>query len=310
MNISVNIATWNNCDRLSRTLESFCHCTIPHGVSWELVLVNNNCSDRTDQIISSFVNRLPIVYVHQPIQGLSVARNAGIQAARGELILFTDDDVTPSKEWISAYWEAFVRKSKQYFFGGPILSQYEKQEPDKRILELAPRSVRGYHYGSVDKEFYESVFLGPNWACPMKALNQVGYFDIYKGLDASLGRMRAGEEIDLMERLLKAGYLAWYVAKASLKHFVPEEKCSYMHIAFRQEASLYERVLIEKRRGIGSGIFHLIVSYVKLTRAWITKKNFEPSFICYRMALGNARGLIAVKKEFLRRIFLKRNDNC
>lgn len=87
MKISVIICTWNNAKRLAITLQSFTTCSIPDDVTWEVVLVNNNCTDETDQVVGQFKGKLPLVYVREPQQSLSRARNAGLAVATGRLIV-------------------------------------------------------------------------------------------------------------------------------------------------------------------------------------------------------------------------------
>lgn len=90
---SVAICTWNRAALLRQTLENMTKLLIPPGVEWELLVVNNNCSDATDEVIDSFSARLPIRRVFEAKPGLSNARNAAVRQARGEYVLWTDDDI-------------------------------------------------------------------------------------------------------------------------------------------------------------------------------------------------------------------------
>ena len=81
MNVSVIICTWNNCRRLAITLDAISQCVIPPNLQWELVLVNNNCTDETQRVAREFANKLPLVYVEEPQQGLSRAKNKGLRVA-------------------------------------------------------------------------------------------------------------------------------------------------------------------------------------------------------------------------------------
>ncbi len=68
MDISILICTWNNSKRLRIALDFISHCTIPKGLDWEVVLVNNNCTDDTDKVVEDFSSKLPLKYVNEPIQ--------------------------------------------------------------------------------------------------------------------------------------------------------------------------------------------------------------------------------------------------
>ena len=240
MDISIVIPTWNNCRRLAQTLSALCGCEVPPAVDWELVVVNNQCTDDTDAVVANFSSRLPIVYVKEPRLGLSRAKNAGVAAARGRLIIFTDDDVTPCREWISAYWEAFLERPRGYYFGGPLESEFEVETPDVELLRISPPSVRGLDHGTVARVLEKGGLVAANWACPRDVLIQSGGFDENLGLNAPLG---VGEETDLMQRLRGMGLLPWYVPAARVKHFVPASKLSLKHIANRNEAAAYYSVV-------------------------------------------------------------------
>lgn len=236
MDISVIICTWNNSGRLAMTLGAVSGCIVPPGVKWQVVLVNNSCTDDTDQVAQRFAGKLPLVYVKEPQQGLSRARNAGLKAASGELILFTDDDVRPFREWIETYWSAYQERPAGYYFGGPIQIEYETLKPDEELLRFAPPSVRGLYYGPTDRILMKREgFISANWACPAEVIRNVGFFDIQKGLNAASKKIRTGEERDLMDRLNNCGWKGLYLRKAELVHFVPEAKCTLRHIGDRAE---------------------------------------------------------------------------
>src|SRR5688572_22177939 len=121
MDVSVVMCTWNNCERLRITLDAFRSVDVPETCSWELIVVNNNSTDATEAVVDEFVPVLPIKLVSEPVQGLSRARNAGVSEASGRWVVFVDDDVTPSRQWLSSYWRSFGERPTGYFFGGPVV---------------------------------------------------------------------------------------------------------------------------------------------------------------------------------------------
>ena len=178
MDLSVVLCTWNNAQRLRITLDAIAQCEVPDNLNWELVVVNNNCTDDTDVVVSRFESRLPILYVNEPRQGLSHARNAGLAAASGQWILFTDDDVRPYAQWINAHVEAHKRWPENYYFGGPVESEYEGAPPEPEILVHAPPSVHGFDKGQeliVGKP--DITFLSANWSAPRSKILSAGGFD-------------------------------------------------------------------------------------------------------------------------------------
>jgi glucosyl-dolichyl phosphate glucuronosyltransferase len=238
MDLSIVLCTWNNCRRLGITLEAISRCTVPASLNWELVMVANNCTDATADVARAFSGRLPLRHVIEARQGLSHARNTGLEAARGRLIIFADDDITPSADWIGAYWRAHQERPEGYHFGGPLTCEYETHAPEPELFALAGIPVTGVDWGPAARvlEPYER-FMGANWACPAEALRAVGPFDPSLGLDASLGRRRVGEEWDMMQRLRDHGSLPWYVPHAVVTHFVPAHKSRLEYTASNWEAA-------------------------------------------------------------------------
>lgn len=237
MDISVLICTWNNCKRLAVTLDSLIRCRIPQGLSWELILVNNNCSDETDTVVAQFQSRLPLKYLKESRQGLSVASNTAILQAAGRLLIFTDDDVEFFPEWMMAYWKAYQARPKGFYFGGPIESNFENDQFDRDLLTVAPESVKGLDLGDEEKALPQKRYLlGANWACPAEALKEVGGFDMNAGLNPSLKRIRTGSETIVMQRLNQKGWQGYYLPEARIKHFVKARACELKFLAIRREA--------------------------------------------------------------------------
>jgi len=159
MNISVILCTWNNSARLGVTLRAFLGLELSETVSWELVIVNNNSNDDTRGVVSQYADSLPITYVEEPKQGLSHARNAGLAKAAGELVVFADDDIKPCNGWLNTYWQAYCINPEGYFWGGPIVSEFEESPHDMELIRLAPCSVRGLDWGP-DERFLVDGELG------------------------------------------------------------------------------------------------------------------------------------------------------
>lgn len=236
MLVSVIFSTRNRAERLAVTLEGFTRLEVPAAVTWELVVADNGSSDRTAAVIAEWAERLPLRRVWAPDPGLSRGRNAALAAARGELILFTDDDVMVSSGWMAAYVQAYRAHGSDRFFGGPIESVFEGDPPPAPWLRLAPASIKGLYWGAEERPLESGeYFIGPNWACAAEPVRRVGGFNPRMGLGARDGPC-GGEELELMERLRVEGLRSWYVPSARLRHWVPASKTGSAHILARWEA--------------------------------------------------------------------------
>ena len=242
--LSVLVCTWNNSRRLRLMLEALCQCEIPSGVRWEVVLVNNNCTDDTDTAAQEFAGRLPLVCVHEPEQGKSAALNTGMRHVRGRLVVHGDDDILPATGWIAAYWRAYCARPCGWYFGGPVASEFEGEPPHPELLALAPASVRGLSYGEEELELEAGRwFIGLNWAAPAEALRRAGEYSTQLGPNPASGGDRVGEETEMMMRLGSQGCRAWWVPEARVRHLIPASKSCLGHIAARMESAAAAEVL-------------------------------------------------------------------
>jgi len=221
MLITVAICTWNRAKLLKQCLEQMTKLVIPPDVEWELLVVNNNCTDDTDQVIASFSNRLPIRRLFEPKQGLSHTRNLAASEAKGDYILWTDDDVLVDSNWLVVYENAFQRWPKAAYFGGFIEPWYEKQPPKwiTSDLQFFSGLILNRDFGHVERPFLKTeVPYGANMAF------QKWIFNKWK-FNSRLGRNAndhiLSEEVELLNNLKAYGLKGVWVPAAKVEHWIP-----------------------------------------------------------------------------------------
>ena len=107
LDVTVIICTRNRALQLASVLDSACKLIVPPGLTWEFVVVDNGSADGTADVVTRYVDRLPIRCVREETPGLSNARNRGVEAANGEYICWTDDDVVIDPEWLARLRRCF-----------------------------------------------------------------------------------------------------------------------------------------------------------------------------------------------------------
>lgn len=138
VDLSVVLSTYNRCGVLKNALEKFLSQQ-SSGMDYEILVVDNNSTDETRQVVQSFVERdHHFRYVFEKQQGLSYARNAGIAAARSDLIVFCDDDVEVSPDWVQKNYEASVRFPDADYIGGRVLPIWSGPVPRWVRQTMAP----------------------------------------------------------------------------------------------------------------------------------------------------------------------------
>jgi glucosyl-dolichyl phosphate glucuronosyltransferase len=293
--ISIVMPTYNNCFTLRRTLSHFCKLNVDSILGWELIIVANNCTDDTEEIARSYFDKLPIILHRQPKQGTTLARNTGVLNSSGVLIVFTDDDICPEPNWLQIYLRGYHENPSGYFWGGPVVSDFETTPPSSKLQRYAPPSVLGLDFSSKMRTLEENeYFIGANWACPRQAINEVGLFDVNMGLVATARKTKIGEETDYMDRLRKRGYRALYLPEARITHFVPKEKTTLRHIASRKEASEYFSAMneftIQGMTRVPRWMYRKVIeNWLSWQLSKITMRDCTDEYMQYRAALGRMR---------------------
>ncbi len=230
MDITIAICTWNRADLLEKTLEQMRVLNIPAGVSWEVLVVDNCCTDHTQEVIASFNNVLPLHCLTEAKAGKSYALNTAIDQIKSDLILWTDDDVLVDPNWLAAYVDAADKNPQAGFFGGPISPWFESQPP--AWLEACwPRLAIAYAVRHCDdglaKIDRDTPPFGANFAIRTDVQRQYLY-------NTALGRVgagqRRGEETELVERMLDDGVEGLWIPDALVQHFIPTSRLGEPYI--------------------------------------------------------------------------------
>jgi len=122
--ISVIVATRNRRQSLGRFLDGL--RSLPEQPAWELIVADNGCADGSETLLSTAAEDLPIVVVNENLPGKSRALNSALRHARGDILVFADDDVVPDPNWLAALYQASIEHPEANVFGGRILVNYER----------------------------------------------------------------------------------------------------------------------------------------------------------------------------------------
>jgi glycosyltransferase involved in cell wall biosynthesis len=219
LDASVIVCTYNRARSLEETLDRLRRQRVAPGRCWEVIVVDNNSHDETREVVTRLQNQWPILrYVFHGTQGLSHARNRGIAEARGETLLFTDDDVHPEPDWL----EAVLRGMNQHgadACGGYIAPLFESPPPDW----FTPRF---YGFVAVRNDRTDDYIIthpgqapfGANMAFRRYVFEKVGPFDTSRGRTGKV--LASGEDGELFERILAAGLRVVFLGGARVHHKV------------------------------------------------------------------------------------------
>lgn len=219
--LSIIVCTYNREYLLHHCLQSLTDQAIDKSL-YEVVVVNNNSTDGTQEIAVSFAEKYDnIRVVEERQQGLSYARNRGWMEAKGEFVAYIDDDAVACPDWALCIIDFIKRHPDASIFGGPYDPFYIVSPPDWFPSEYGKLSLGG-------KE--RPIIIGCEWINGSNMIIRKELFNIYGGFDERLG-MKAcitayGEEINFFILMNDKGYPIFYVPTIKVKHLVAEYKMS------------------------------------------------------------------------------------
>ena len=200
LQFSVIVCTRNGSGRIANCLNAISRM---HGGGFETLVVDDGSVDGTADRVEADFPWVRLIRL-EPC-GLSNARNAGAEAAGGEVLAFTDDDCEPDQDWISKLRPMFFR-DRYAAAGGPNLP------PDPRTWEEAVvRAAPGApSHVMLDDEEAEHL-PGCNLAVTKAAFDRIGGFDPQFHT--------AGDDVDFCWRLRDAGFRLGFVPGAFVWHW-------------------------------------------------------------------------------------------
>jgi glycosyltransferase involved in cell wall biosynthesis len=230
--IQITICTWNRAGLLRQTLESACALTWPDSHLATILVVNNNSTDDTSQVVRGFTDRLPVREVFEPTPGHTTARNRALTETNADFVLWTDDDVLFDKDWLIAFCDATSRWPDAAVFGGPCRPWFPI-EPDSDLTATFPAlalgyCVRGYDGPDGPIPFFEPQHLmGMNFGVRMAGLRDLRF-------DPTLGysptSITGGDETDYIRRALAQGARAAWVSRMHVQHYVSPERMTLQYL--------------------------------------------------------------------------------
>lgn len=179
MDVSIVISTYNRCELLDGALQALLN-QAPAGPAYEILVVDNNSTDQTRAVVEALAAQNPqkLNYIFEPRQGLSYGRNAGIAAAKAEVVAFTDDDVRVAADWVERIREGFAANPEVDFLGGKVVPRWPAAPPPWLTREnWAPLALLDYgdQQFVVDSE-KQLCLIGANFAFRRRAFEKVGLF--------------------------------------------------------------------------------------------------------------------------------------
>ncbi len=247
VDVSVIVPTFNRCDGLVGLLDSLCRQDAA-GVRFEVLIVDNNSTDRTRSVVEQFSAQHPALllrYLFEPQQGVSHARNAGIRAAAAPLLAFVDDDVKPAPNWLATIKGAFDAHPDIDAIGGRVRAAWTAPRPDWLIAEHAgPIAVQDRPEAMVvDRHNASACLITANFSCRRRVFADVGGFS---------GQFPRCQDRELQMRMWRAGKRGLYLPQVEVTVEIPADRMTKQY---------------HRRWRVTTGFYHAKMRYVDLLDA-------------------------------------------
>lgn len=241
-NISIIICTYNRFSLLKETIESLLN--ILQGKNdWEILIIDNNSSDGTSAIKDNCIEYTSVKYFLETSQGLSNARNRGIKEAKGDILVFFDDDIDIDHNYFTILNKLFEDDSIN-IVGGKVLP-YKVDIPSW----LPPKFnylVSVFDLGD-DIKYVDKV-MGANYAMRRNVADQVGLYNPDLGRNGTL--LFGGEEVDYLKRAANIGFKTLYHPELVVFHKINEKLTTKYVYEYSQKLGMSEYKMDKGRRSI------------------------------------------------------------
>jgi glycosyltransferase involved in cell wall biosynthesis len=275
VDFTVIICTYNRSGNLPSCLAALARQEGVDGIDWEVLVVDNNSSDDTAQVVANLGRDLPIKirYAREAQQGLNYARNRGVSSSAGTHFTFVDDDIHVSPRWLAALQRAFGETDADAI-GGRIHLDPSIELPRWVIPGSETAGFLGY------QDFGEQPFrmdgrsrypFGGNMSFHRRVVDRIGLFDPKlgrKGEGRKRGELFKGAETDYFRRLAARGNARiFYEPDAVVFHRVQPYQLKQRYFLTIHFNAGYQRAFYDarelRRRMFGVPLF----LYAQLTRA-------------------------------------------
>lgn len=222
--VSIIICAYNRANFVKQGLNALNNQTSEKHL-YEVIIVDNNSKDETKEVCERFISSYPelnLRYVLETKQGLSFARNKGINEAQANIISYIDDDATARNDFVENLLTAFESNPDFEALGGRVEPIYENGKEPLWMSKFVFGIVAKVDYGNVEKEFPKKFPTGCNMAFRKRILQKYGGFNtdiVYRG-----------DERYVFLKLKENNVKILYAPNVFVNHFIEDFRTTPTHI--------------------------------------------------------------------------------
>jgi glycosyltransferase involved in cell wall biosynthesis len=215
MQLSVLVCTRNRPHNIIPCLDSIVQAlSNASPVDAEIVVIDNASTDDTPAILRAWAAKspFPVNRPFEPKRGASYARNCGLRAARGDLLIWTDDDCRLAPDYVATALKYDAADVELVFRGGRVALGNPSDYPISITWRQEPRR---WHVKKHRNRQLGGAFMGANMMMRRAMVDKIGLFDERFGAGSDIP---AGEEIDYIYRAYAAGMMVEFAPDLVVYH--------------------------------------------------------------------------------------------
>jgi glycosyltransferase involved in cell wall biosynthesis len=233
LDFTIAIPTYNAERRLDKLLDSLqLQVGLDH-LTWEVLVVDNNSTDHTAQVVQNYQRRLNLRYLlryyFEPRQGAAFARQRAVGEAQSELIGFLDDDNLPAPDWIAQALTFGKNYPQAAAFGGQVHGAFEVKPPVG--FEGIKQFLAIQELGDAPLKFQpENIILPVGAALVVRRQAWRKHVRATTLSGKVQGRFVQGDEFEPLLYLFRGGWEIWYNPKMHTYHQIPRQRFEREHL--------------------------------------------------------------------------------
>ncbi|WP_018995907.1 glycosyltransferase [Hirschia maritima] len=218
--ISVLLASYNGANLLQRTLDGYVALGNP-GFDWQIIVVDNASTDNTQDVLSSYKDKLPLTSLFEAEAGKNKALNKGIPLITSDLVVLTDNDSIPHPGFLNQWVEAFSNQPDADVLGASIEPLFDVDMP-AWMLENKPRFVELFALREdiPDGPIGADYIFGPNMAVRKSVFDRGVVFDEGVGPNGAIKNYAMGSETAFCRDAEAKGMKLAFASKPCVSHIV------------------------------------------------------------------------------------------
>lgn len=248
MDFSIIIATFDRPDALDRLLRGIANHFGKSPFRFEVVIANNardeTVAQAIDEVVDRYATAMPACFrrIRETLPGKCRAQNCAIAAAKGDLLVFFDDDVDVTPHWLEITAKFFRDKPDYHVMQGAILMPPEYRQ-DKEFLRAHARyrTINFVQYPAHMSEIY--TLTGANMAMRREVFERAGLFNEALGPGCS----GISEDVEFAQRVIRSGMRIGYEPAAGVIHEVDRSRLSEQFFRQRHEQQGRSRLIYKKQ---------------------------------------------------------------